>query len=63
MAARVAHRFGGPGWVATTGGVMNCAECLRGVGIASVQQVRNLLERLTPAIWRVGNLDGLAPTR
>ena len=54
------HRFGGPGWLERTGGVMTRSQCLHGVGLAAVQQVRNLWERLTPALWRVGNLDGLA---
>lgn len=54
------HRFGGPGWLERTGGVMTRGQCLHGVGLAAVQQVRNLWERLTPALWRVGNLDGLA---
>lgn len=39
---------------------MTRSQCLHGVGLAAVQQVRNLWERLTPALWRVGNLDGLA---
>lgn len=54
------HRFGGPGWLESTGGVMTRKQCLHGVGQASVQLVRNLWERLTPALWRVGNLDGMA---
>lgn len=54
------QRFGGPGWLETTGGVMSRRQCLHGVGQASVQQVRNLWERLTPVVWRVGNLDGMA---
>lgn len=52
-------RFGGPEWVARTGGVMAPSECVRGLGIATRQQLQNLWERLTPAIWRVSTLDDL----
>ncbi|MCA3254017.1 MAG: hypothetical protein INF91_00190, partial [Alphaproteobacteria bacterium] len=52
-------RFGGPGWVARTGGRMNAPECLRGLGIAAGQQLRNLWERLTPALRRADSLDAL----
>ena len=52
-------RFGGPGWLAATGGVMTGRQCLHGIGHAAIQQARNLWERLTPALWRRGNLDGL----
>lgn len=39
---------------------MTSTQCMHGVGLAAVQQVRNMWERLTPALWRMGNLDGLA---
>ncbi len=53
------HRFGGPAWVIETGGVLKPADCARGLVIASQQQLRNLWERLTPASWRLRNLDDL----
>lgn len=52
-------RFGGPEWVARTGGIMKSSECVRGLGIASRQQLQNLWERLTPAAWRVCRVDDL----
>lgn len=53
------HRFGGPAWLVRTGGVLTPADCARGLGIATRQQAQNLWERLTPAGWRLGNLDSL----
>lgn len=53
------QRFGGPGWLARTGGVMSGTECGRGLAVATGQQLRNLWERLTPGLRRAADLDGL----
>ena len=55
------HRFGGPGWVERSGGVMNLPECARGLAIASQQQVANIWQRLTPRLARVGDVSDLPP--
>ena len=52
-------RFGGPEWVASTGGVMRRAECVRGLASATRLQLTNLWERLTPMINRSGSLPEL----
>lgn len=52
-------RFGGPGWLARTGGVMTPADCARGLRIASRQQVQNLWERVTSAFRRAADLKDL----
>ena len=54
-------RFGGPAWVARTGGVMNASECAHGLRVAAGQQLRNAWERATAAIRRPGDLSGLPP--
>lgn len=54
-------RFGGPGWLARTGGVMSKTECAHGLAVATTQQTRNLWERLTPWIDRAASLANLAP--
>ena len=55
------HRFGGPGWLERSGGVMNLPECARGLAIASQQQVANIWQRLTPRLARVGDVSDLPP--
>lgn len=50
-------RFGGPQWLERTGGAMNRAECLRGIAIASQQQIANLGQRLLPALRRAALPD------
>ncbi|MFM7349432.1 MAG: hypothetical protein ACKO01_08075 [Erythrobacter sp.] len=40
---------------------MNTAECARGLGIASRQQVQNLWHRLMPSLQRVGKLGDMPP--
>lgn len=55
------QRFGGPGWLARTGGVMSGRECLRGAGIASAQQLQNLWQRLSARWRRPHALSGLPP--
>lgn len=54
-------RFGGPGWVARTGGVMNLGQCVSGLAAASRQQVQNLWQRLIPALIRPGQVEDMAP--
>jgi hypothetical protein len=51
-----ADRFGGPGWLSRTGGVMSASECARGLAIASRQQVQNLMQRMMPALHRAGKI-------
>jgi hypothetical protein len=50
-------RFGGPGWVRSSGGVMTPRECHHGLRIAAGQQLRNLWQRLVPALCRPARLD------
>lgn len=52
-------RFGGPGWLARTGGTMSRAQCARGLAVASRQQVVNLWQRLTPMLRRAGSLEDM----
>jgi hypothetical protein len=54
-------RFGGPGWLAKTGGVMSLGQCLSGLAIASRQQVQNVWQRLTPALTTPGRVGDLPP--
>ena len=54
-------RFGGPGWLARSGGVMSGSECARGLAIASRQQVQNLWQRIVPFLHRPGRVDDLPP--
>ncbi len=65
MTQRILHalprsnRFGGPGWLSKSGGVLTYSQCAHGLLIATNQQLRNIWERLTPFIHRVQSLDGL----
>lgn len=54
-------RFGGPGWLHRSGGVMTASECARGLAIASRQQLQNLWQRLAPGLQRPRRIDGMAP--
>lgn len=54
-------RFGGPHWLARSGGVMTRGECMRGLAIATRQQLQNLWQRLLPVLQRPGNIDGMPP--
>ncbi|MFO6448627.1 HDOD domain-containing protein [Erythrobacter sp. NE805] len=54
-------RFGGPGWLARSGGVMTGRECARGLAIASRSQVQNLWQRMLPFLQRPGRVDDLPP--
>lgn len=54
-----ANRFGGPGWLARTGGVMSRRDLVRGTGIAAFQQGQNMWQRLTGALRRPRSLVGL----
>ena len=56
-----ADRFGGPGWLATSGGVMTRAEGARCLVIASRQQVRNRWHRLAPFLQRAGKVHDMPP--
>lgn len=52
-------RFGGPGWLARSGGVMTATQCARGFATASGQQLRNLWQRILPTLKRPARLDDL----
>jgi hypothetical protein len=52
-------RFGGPGWIARTGGVMSLGQCASGLATASRQQVQNLWQRLAPALTKPGRVDDM----
>lgn len=54
-------RFGGPQWLARNRGVMTGRECVRGLAIASGQQLQNLWQRLAPALQRPGRVDDMPP--
>lgn len=54
-------RFGGPGWLAQTGGVLGPAAWARGLVIASGQQMRNLAQRLGRGRGPAGALADLPP--
>lgn len=54
-------RFGGPGWLASTGGVLDTRQNLCGAAFAARQQVQNLWERLTARLRRPASLAALPP--
>lgn len=55
------ERRGGPAWMERTGGRLSLCDGLRGAGIAAVQQVQNLSERLMPRLARSPGWTTLPP--
>lgn len=55
------NRFGGPDWLAATGGVLNVRQCVCGAAVAACLQTQNLWERLTAAFRKPAILDDLPP--
>lgn len=52
-------RFGGPGWLARTGGVMTAKQCAHGLATASRQQLQVLWQRIMPRLQRPAQLDDM----